>query len=181
MSAPGNLQLNYLVTLCDKHLRGIVSVKSYEYTSCYLWHDRSLFDEFGDKVKDLQGNTVYLYENAPAPAHDLLHELGHMVARENNLIGHTENGYQGSWENKNRKLIAQVCQQKHWSSYLNLFSLQQENFSTKAASELWAELFMLWHLHRDYPEAALLEAEMRSLETNPTCIAISALATALDP
>jgi len=156
MAKPANKPLDTLLSLCESHLAGIVSVESYEYTSCYLWHDRPIYDEFGDKIRDLRGNTIYLYNQSP------------------------ENGYQGSWENNNQKLIAQVCQQNHWSSYLNLFSVQQEDFTMKAASELWAELFMLRFLHPDYPEAALIDSEMQNLQHDPACKAIAGLAAAIN-
>jgi len=165
-------KLDVILSLCDKHLSGIVAVTSYEYTSCYLWHDRPLYDEFGDKIKDLRGNTIYLNEQSLSLEHDLFHELGHLFARRHNLVGHSENGYQGSWENNHMQLIARVCQQNHWSSYLNLFSLQQKDFATKAASELWAELFMLRFLHPDYPEAELLDPEMQTYIRDPVYLAV---------
>lgn len=180
MATPPNKQLNTLLSLCETHLAGIVSVESYEYTSCYLWRDRPIYDEFGDKIRDLPGNTIYLYNQSSSPDHDLFHELGHVIARKHQLVGHPENGYQGSWENNNQKLIAQVCQQTHWSSYLNLFSVQQEDFTMKAASELWAEIFMLRFLHPDYPEAALIDKEMLNLQHDPACVAIADLAKAIN-
>ena len=180
MTSTSNNSIDALLSLCDKHLAGIVAVTTYEYTSCYLWHDRPLYDEFGDKIKDLSGNTIYLYEKSAAPQYDLFHELGHLFARRHNLIGYPENGYQGRWENNNTQLIARVCQQNHWSSYLNLFSVQQQDFATKAASELWAELFMLHWLHSDYPEAQLLDAEMLSFERDMLYLAIKAMASEMN-
>jgi len=139
-----------------------------------------LYDEFGDKIKDLRGNTIYLDEQSLSLEHDLFHELGHLFARRHNLVGHSENGYQGSWENNNTQLIARVCQQNHWSGYLNLFSVQQQDFATKAASELWAELFMLRLLHPDYPEAELLDPEMQAFIRDPVYLAVKALADDLN-
>lgn len=136
-------ELSRLLALCEQHLTGIVSVQGYEYTSCYLWHDRPLYDSFGDTIKVLSGDTIYLNEKSLSLNGDLFHELGHVVARKFNLVGHSENSYQGTWENNNAKLIAQVAKQRHWSQYLNLFSLNHDDFKANAASELWAELFML--------------------------------------
>ena len=176
-------ELSRLLALCEQHLTGIVSVQGYEYTSCYLWHDRPLYDSFGDTIKVLSGDTIYLNEESLSLNGDLFHELGHVVARKFNLVGHSENSYQGTWENNNAKLIAQVAQQRHWSQYLNLFSLNHDDFKANAASELWAELFMLWHLYPDQSETELIRTTMRTLNhqqcSADACGAIRKLAAAL--
>ena len=168
-----------ILALCKTHLDNIVDVQCYEYTSCYLWHDRPLYNNFGEQIRQLNGDTIYLYEKSTSPATDLLHELGHMVGRKFNMVGHIENGYQGIWESQNARLIAEVCGHNHWSDYLKEFALAQEGFAANAASELWAELFMLWHLYPQSPEAQLLKTTMNKLETTATCQSIATLAAKL--
>lgn len=82
------------------------------------------------------------------------------------MVGNGENGYHGQWEANNTKLIAEVTQQSHWSDYLNNFAARQDHFAATAASELWAELFMLWHLYPTQPEARLLDAAMEQLQSH---------------
>ena len=146
----------------------------------YLWYDRPLYDEFGEAIVHLQGDTIYLYQDSPTPVRDLFHELGHVVGRKCNLVGNAENGFRGDWEQENGKLIAEISGQRHWSSYLNLFSLAHSGFRANAASEVWAELFMLWHLSPDCAEARLLDEPMERLHGQPVYAAISNLALELD-
>ncbi len=170
-------ELKKLLALCDLHLNEIVDVKCYSYTSCYLWHDRPLFNDFGEQIEVLSGNTIYLDRQSPSLTSDLFHELGHLISRQYQLTGNRENCYQGSWEQQNGRLIAEVAEQRHWSSYLNLFALNQENFKMNAASELWAELFMLWHLQQHQPEARLIDTSMSRINKYPDGLAIAALAS----
>ncbi|MEM7194988.1 MAG: hypothetical protein AAF402_08560 [Pseudomonadota bacterium] len=174
----GSYQSIYKIReLCQKHLSEIVEVDIYEYASCYLWYDRPLYNSFGEEIRHLRGDTIYLYERSSTPDTDLFHELGHMIGRRKNLVGHAENGFQGSWERENGKLVAQISDRRHWSSYLNLFSLTHDNFRINAASEVWAEVFMLWHLQPALPEARLLDSAMAKLGREPECIAIQNLAS----
>ena len=177
MASSKTPELQQLLSLCDLHLGGIVDVKSYSYTSCYLWHDRPLYNDFGEQIEVLCGNTIYLHDKAASLPGDLFHELGHLVSRKYRLTGNSENGYNGCWEQQNSRLIAQVTERNHWSSYLNLFAMNQEDFKTNAASELWAELFMLWHLQPDLPEARLIDTTMSHVNKNPDCLSIAALAS----
>jgi len=174
MVDPGTL--NKLLSLCERYLCEIVDVELYEYAPCYLWHDRPLYNDFGEKIRILPGDTIYLHDKSDSPGRDLFHELGHLIARKYQLTGNRENGYQGSWEQANTRLIAQVSQHRHWSSYLNLFAMNQDDFKMNAASELWAELFMLWHLQPDLTEARLIDDAMRILGRNPDCQSINKLA-----
>ena len=157
----------------------MVAVDVYDYASCYLWHDRPLFNEFGETIAELRGETIYLYRASETPLRDLFHELGHVVARRQQLIGNAENGFNGSWEKENSKLIAEICAQRHWSGYLNLYALSHPEFATNAASELWAELFMLWHLQPDCDEADLISETMNDLQSTSDLIAIRNLSEAL--
>lgn len=178
MSSPQKPTTSRLLALCEAHLHGI-DIQSYEFAPCYLWHDRPLYNAFGEQIRELKGDTIYLYEQSVSPDSDLFHELGHMVGRKLNMVGHGENGYHGRWESRQGKLIAEVTQQNHWSDYLNNFAAAQDNFAASAASELWAELFMLWHLYPSQPEAKLLDSTMQQLQSNDMCAQISALARLL--
>ena len=177
MASSKTPELTKLLTLCDLHLREIVGVKSYSCTSCYLWHDRPLYNDFGEQTEVLSGNTIYLDKQSPSLTGDLFHELGHLISRQHQLTGNRENCYQGSWEQQNGRLIAEVAGKRHWSSYLNLFALNQENFKMNAASELWAELFMLWHLQPHRPEARLIDTTMSHINKKSDVLAITALAS----
>ena len=161
---------------CRSILAGVVDVDVYDYAPCYLWYDRPLFDAFGDEICRLRGDTIYLYRDSPTPVRDLFHELGHVVGRKCDLVGHADNGFRGSWERPNRRLIAQVSARRHWSGHLNLLALARDDFAAIAASETWAELFMLWHLHPDCAEARLLDEPMGALRDHPVCRAIGKLA-----
>lgn len=176
MSHHTSQALQRIKRLCNQHLNSFVQVQSYEYTSCYLWHDRPLYNDFGEQIRLLKGDTIYLYEKSTSLNTDLFHELGHLVGRKCNLVGHKENGYLGRWQQTNKKLIAQVSEQRHWSSYLNSFAGSRADFKANAASELWAELFMLWHLYPTRPESRLIEHEMQAHANTPVCIAITQLA-----
>ena len=94
-------------------------------------------------------------------------------------MGHSDNGYRGSWEQDSKKLIAEVSGRRHWSEYLNLFALTQDGFVANAASEIWAELFMLWHLQPDCPEARLIDDSMDILGERAELQTIRSFATEL--
>ncbi|MEM7258512.1 MAG: hypothetical protein AAF404_14125 [Pseudomonadota bacterium] len=179
MSHPTNPALQRLIALANQQLAGVIQVQPYDYASCYLWHDRPLYNDFGEQIQLLKGDTIYLYNQSTSPGTDLFHELGHFVGRTFNLIGHRDNGYTGSWQQAHAMLIAQVAEQRHWSDYLNAFARSQAEFRSNAASELWAELFMLWHLYPTRAESRLLDDEMSSLEKEPACCAIRQLAQSL--
>jgi len=170
-------ELDKLLSLCAYHLGEIVDVKVYNYAPCYLWQSRPLYNDFGEQIEVLPGNTIYLHKNSDSPGRDLLHELGHFVARKYQLVGNSENGYHGIWEQKNRKLIAEVTQMHHWSGYLNLFAANQKDFKLNAASELWAELFMVWHLLPKLPEARLIDKTMDKLANHTEVLAIARLSS----
>lgn len=176
MASPKSPELEKLLALCRLHLREIVDVKSYRYTSCYLWHDRPLYNDFGEQIEVLRGDTIYLNRQAASLPGDLFHELGHVISRKYQLTGNRENSYHGVWEQQNGKLIAEVTAHRHWSAYLNLFAMECDNFKMNAASELWAELFMIRHLQPDLPEAQLIDDTMKSVGRNPDCRAIAGLA-----
>ena len=100
---------------CRETLAGLVAVDRYEYAPCYLWQDRPLFNDFGEEIRRLRGDTIYLYRDSETPMVDLFHELGHVVGRHCQLIGNAENGYRGLWDRANAKLIAEVGAARHWS------------------------------------------------------------------
>jgi len=179
MSQPGSVPLQRLTTLCREHLGELVHVETYEYASCYLWHDRPLYNDYGEQILHLRGNTIYLYRDSSSPNTDLFHELGHFAGRVCNFVGHKENGYHGEWQQHNTRLIAQVTEQRHWSQYLNDFAGSLPEFKSNAASELWAELFMLYHLYPSQPEAQLIEQTMQRQADDPILLAVCGLAEAL--
>lgn len=181
MTGYPNSYIQDLIARCRAHLADVVAVSTYEYAPCYLWYDRPLFDSFGDEIRRLPGDTIYLFEHSTTPVQDLLHELGHVVGRKCNLVGHSKNGYRGSWEEGNKRLISQISANRHWSQYLNDFALGQKDFRWNAASEIWAELFMLWHLYPHSTEAELVDAQMLTLQHQPICRAIETLAAELRP
>lgn len=176
MTLPRCHSIRRILALCKSGLAGIVDVEVYDYAPCYLWHDRPLYDCFGDEICRLKGNTIYLYRDSTHPVRDLFHELGHVVGRKCDLVGHAGNGFRGSWERRNRRLIAQVAGRRHWSRYLNLLAVARDDFSLNAASEIWAELFMLWHLYPQSHEARLLDEPMQSLRDHSVCSAVAKLA-----
>ena len=171
--------MHRITGLCREYLASVVAVECYDYAPCYLWYDRPLYDAFGDPIRQLRGDTIYLQAHSKTPARDLFHELGHVVGRKCNQVGHAENGYRGAWERDNARLIGLVSERRHWSGYLNLLPLNHADFRVNAASEVWAELFMLWHLHPESGEARLLDAPMEKLADNPVCAAIASLAREL--
>lgn len=179
MAAFSELSLEQILSHCKARLEGIVHFDVYEYAPCYLWYDRPLFDEFGEVIRHLRGDTIYLQRDSATPLRDLFHELGHVAGRRCDLVGHSDNGYRGSWEQDNRKLIAEISTRRHWSDYLNLFALSRDDFVANAASEIWAELFMLWHLRPHSPEARLIDAPMATLRQQPDIHAIGELASDL--
>lgn len=172
--------LDEIVARGNACLDGLARIETYEFASCYLWYDRPLYNAFGDVIRQLQGDTIYLYRDSATPLRDLFHELGHVAGRLCRLIGNSENGYRGHWDSANAKLIAEIGAQRHWSDYLNRYSRAQQDFHANAASETWAELFMLWHLYPFSDEAALLDDTMAGLQDHPVCAAIARLAWRLD-
>ena len=147
----------------DADLHWFVNVRWHEYASCYVWIDCPIHGPFGDIVGYHKGNTIYLNRETRHQRQDLLHEAGHAVGRHYDLIGHRENHYSGSWERKTRRLIGAVSSGRHWSAYLNRYSASTPNFEFNAASEIWAELFMLYYLYPYLPEAQLIEAQIEKL------------------
>jgi len=180
MKIAPDISLDRVVALGRSRLASIVNLDVYEYAPCYLWYDRPLYDEFGEVIRHLQGDTIYLQRDSSTPFRDLFHELGHVVGRKFDLVGHTDNGYRGSWEQDSRKLIAAVSGRRHWSEYLNLFALAENDFVANAASEIWAELFMLWHLQPDCPEARLIDDPMDTLGAHAAFRTIRNFATELE-
>ena len=179
-AAAQGLAIDALVALCRDTLSGLVAVETYEFASCYLWYDRPLYNEFGDEIRRLRGDTIYLQRDGSTPLRDLFHELGHVVGRHCRQVGNSENGYRGEWDGANEKLIAEIGAQRHWSAYLNRFAQSQHDFHTNAASETWAELFMLWHLYPYSAEAALLDPAMTALRDNGAYRPVARLAERLD-
>ena len=151
----------------DAELDWFVRVYWHDYVSCYVYQDSPVFDPYGEVVGHHEANAIYLNPGADHVGEDLLHELGHAVARHFNLVGHRDNYYCSDWEQDQQRLIGAVAHGRHWSQYLNQYANATEDFHSNAASELWAELFMLYHLYPDLPEAELIEEAMAELQSNP--------------
>ena len=147
----------------DDQLNWFVQVCWHPYASCYVYYDSPLFNEFGEIVGHHRANTIYLNPLADHPGEDLLHEVGHAVARHFDLVGHRDNHYCSHWEQGEQRLIGAVTHGRHWSRYLNGFAAAIDAFQSNAASELWAELYMLHHLYPDLPESNLINPALEKL------------------
>lgn len=147
----------------EADLGWFVGIRWHDYASCYVWVDCPLYNPLGDIVGHRRGNTIYLDRAARHQRQDLLHELGHAVGRHFDIVGHRENHYIGSWERRAQRLIGAVSSGRHWSAYLNWHAARTRDFAFSAASEIWAELFMLHFLYPQLPEAGLIEREIESL------------------
>ncbi|MEM7208361.1 MAG: hypothetical protein AAF434_11100 [Pseudomonadota bacterium] len=142
-------------------LEWIVDVRWHSYASCYVWYDSPSFDRFGDSAENYKANTIYVNRAAEYPQRDLLHEIGHVVGRYFNTVNHRENKFVGgSWENRSGRLIGAVSAGRHWSTYLNWYANNTKAFKFNCASELWAELFMLYYIEPTRPESKLIEDEL---------------------
>ncbi len=144
-----------------------VNVYWHDYVSCYVYYDSPVFDAYGDIVGYHQANSIYLNPAADHAGEDLLHELGHAVARHFDLVGHRDNYFCNGWEKDQQRLIGAVRHGRHWSQYLNQFAAITNGFQTNAASELWAELFMLYYLYPGLAESELITDTINSLRIDP--------------
>jgi len=166
-SFPHAFQAGQLASKADTIVGNWVRVDQHEWHSLYAWNSSKLYDDFGDVIGALNANTIYLYHHSITPVEDLFHELGHAVARRFNLIGHQKNGFNGRWEKRQARLIAQIQHGRHWSPLLDAIrrqNLKEGNALTPAlSSELWAEIFMSWYLYPDRPECELIELEMNDM------------------
>ena len=147
----------------DADLNWFVGVRWHQYASCYVWTDCPIYDSLGEVIGHHRGNTIYIDRAAGFERQDLLHELGHAVGRHFDIVGHHENHYTGAWDRRARRLVGAVTSGRHWSRYLNWHAAQTRDFAFSAASEVWAELFMLFYLYPQLPEAKLIEGEIELL------------------
>ena len=151
----------------DTELNWFVRVYWHDYVSCYVYQDSPVFDPYGEVIGHHEANAIYLNPAADHIGEDLLHEVGHAVARHFDLVGHRENYYCSNWEQDQQRLIGAVAHGRHWSRYLNEFAAATDDFHSNAASELWAELFMLVHLYPELPEAELIADTITELRADP--------------
>ena len=156
-----------LVKLARKFVGQWVGLETHGWKSLYAWRTGKLYDSFGDTVGELESNTIYLSTLSLRPEEDLLHELGHLVARRFNLVGYRENGFHGSWEHRQSRLIACIRHDRHWSDLCSRISKECGDVNSSPGadlgSELWAELFMSWHLYPQRIERQYIEREMEFL------------------
>ena len=143
-----------------------VGVRWHDFASCYVWEDCAVFNALGDIIGHHRGNTIYLDRETTHDRRDLLHEIGHAVGRHFNRVGHRGNHYVSDWEVRARRLIGAVSNGRHWSGHLNAYAASVDDFGFNAASEIWAELFMLYYLYPDLPEAELIQPEIETLRSD---------------
>ncbi|MEJ2177572.1 MAG: hypothetical protein P8Y12_06400, partial [Gammaproteobacteria bacterium] len=74
--------LDLLLLIARESVGTWVSVQAHCWSSLYAWEAAPLFNSFGEQIGILEANTIYLYHDSPCPEEDLLHELGHVVARK---------------------------------------------------------------------------------------------------
>ncbi|MBX2869002.1 MAG: hypothetical protein KTR18_10015 [Acidiferrobacterales bacterium] len=176
---PHAFQPTKLVNTANEVLGDWVRVEQHSWKSLYAWQSGTLYDDYGDPIGEISANTVYLYELSLAPHEDLFHELGHAIAREFDFIGHRTNGFSGSWEKRQARLIAQIQHDRHWSESLkNIWQSKQHEGDTSPSSlgsEIWAELFMYWYFYSERPEVSLIRSEMESISHTPQLTSIGLL------
>jgi len=107
-----------LVDIASGYLGEWVNIRTHNWNSLYVWCDASFYNAFGEVIGQREGDTIYLDNQSHCLHEDLFDELGHAVARKFDLIGHHDNGYIGSWQRRQARLIGRVQQHRHWSKYL---------------------------------------------------------------
>lgn len=156
-----------------------VNLQTHTWSSLYAWEAAPLFNSFGEQIGFLEANTIYLYHGSPCPEEDLLHELGHVVARKFDLIGHRCNGFLGRWEKRQLRLVGSVRHQRHWSRLLERVRSSAPPYTPDLTSEVWAELFMCWHLYPERREVTFIASEMNQLQNEPFMQSIAKLSRLL--
>jgi hypothetical protein len=151
----------------DAELGWFAGVRWHDFASCYVWQDCAVYDALGDVIGHHRGNTIYIDRASRHERRDLVHEMGHAVGRHFNRVGHRHNHYTGEWDPRAKRLIGAVSNGRHWSGHLNGYAAGVENFDFNAASEVWAELFMLFYLYPGLPESGIIESEIDRLRRDP--------------
>ncbi|MGI9319537.1 MAG: hypothetical protein ACR2QW_19570 [bacterium] len=159
--------IDSLLALATRSVGTWVNLRTHRWNSLYAWETTPLFNCFGDQIGCLEANTIYISRSSPCPEEDLLHELGHAVARKFDLIGHRDNGFIGHWEKRHFRLVGGVRHQHHWSRLLERVRTNAPPYTSDLASEIWAELFMCWHLYPYHREITFIAPEMDQLEREP--------------
>ncbi len=156
-----------------------VSVQVHSWSSLYAWETVPLYNSFGERIGSLEANTIYLYRYSPCPEEDLLHELGHAVARKFDLIGHRNNGFLGRWEKRQLRLVGSIRHKRHWSRLLERIRSSAPPYTPDLTSEVWAELFKCWYLYPERLETTFIAMEMRQLRNEPFLQSIAKLSRSL--
>ena len=159
--------MDSLLVLARLSIGKWVNVEKHCWSSLYAWDSAPLFDPYGEKIGSLEANTIYLFAESPCPEEDLLHELGHVVARKYDLIGHRDNGFLGKWERRQLRLVGSVRHGRHWSRLLERVRSNTPPYTPDLTSEVWAELFMCWHLYPERREVTYITEEMDHLSKEP--------------
>ena len=171
--------IDEIITMAQPIIGSWVALEKHSWCSLYAWKSAPIYDSYGDISGNLKANTIYLCETTPCPEEDLLHELGHVVARKFNLIGTRDNGFLGRWEARQKRMVGSVQHFRHWSRFLNRIRLNHGGYTPELCSEIWAELFMCWHLYPQRRELTYIEDEMRALAHYSELVDIERLVTAL--
>ena len=152
----------------DADLGWFTGVRWHDFASCYVWEDCAVYNALGEVIGHHHGNTIFIDRSTRQHRRDLVHEIGHAVGRHFNLVANRHNHYTGAWDLRAKRLIGAVANGRHWSGHLNEFAASVENFSFNAASEIWAELFMLFYLYPGLPETTIIESEIEALRREPS-------------
>ncbi len=165
-----------LCGLARQHIDTWVGVDVHPYVPLYCWRDTPTFNAFGEQTGALKANTIYLCDSSPTPVEDLFHEIGHVVARRFDLLGHRHNGFIGAWEQRQKRLVGTIGSGRHWSHLLNQIRRSAPGYTPDLASEVWAELFMCWYLYPEIEETAFIKAEMGRIKEKPEMETVTTLA-----
>lgn len=156
-----------------------VNLETHRWSSLYAWNAVPLYDPYGERIGSLEANTIYLFAESPCPEEDLFHELGHVVARKFDLIGHRDNGFLGKWEKRQLRLVGSVQYGRHWSRLLDRVRSNSPPYTPDLTSEVWAELFMCWYLYPERREITYIAEEMHHLGKEPFIRSINKLSRIL--
>ena len=168
-----------LVAVANTQVSDWVTVDCHDWQSLYAWQTVPLYDAFGEVVGEIKADTIYLQRASPCPEQDLFHELGHAIARRFDLIGNHSNGFLGAWEQRQFRMVGAVRHQRHWSRLLDRVRRSAPPYTPDLCSEIWAELFMCWHLFPERREVTFIEPEMHRLSAQPELRSVEKLARIL--
>ena len=172
-----SLSIDELVAHCRDTLAGLVAVETYEFASCYLWYDRPLYNDFGEEIRRLQGDTIYLQRDSDTPLRDLFHELGHVIGRHCRQVGNSENGYRGEWERRQRETHRRNRRAASLEALISIVSRKaNETFTPTRRAKPGPNCSCCGTSYPFSEEAALLDPAMAALRENAAYQLVSRLA-----